>query len=64
MGDELPVAHSACIPTLLGGRRQSWEGGSSGLKVFLSSYFTSHYPVMILLVVNSVNTSNSTVFCL
>lgn len=64
MGDELTVAHTPCIPAPLVDRRQIWEGGSSGVKMFLRSYFASHYPVLILLVVNSVSTSNSTQFCL
>lgn len=58
MGAELTVAHIPCITTQLVGERQTWEGGTSGVKVFVRSNFTSRYAFLTLLVVNSVNTSN------
>lgn len=55
-----PLFPSPCIT---GARRQSWEGERDGGKVFLRSYFTSHYSALILLEINSINISNSSLSC-
>lgn len=48
-GDELTETPMPCLPALLVGRREGLEG-----KGILRAYFTSHYPPLILLVINSL----------
>lgn len=58
MSDELTIKPIPCLLAPLG-RRQSWEGERGDGKVFLRSYLSSHCPALALLVINSINISNS-----
>lgn len=55
--DQIPHVLSPCTA---GGK----DGRVGGKKVFLRVYFTSYFPHLILLVINSICTSKFSLFCL
>lgn len=59
--DKLTITLIPPLPAPLGkerelGRKEGW------VNVFSRYYFTSHYPALILLVINSINICNSSQF--
>lgn len=61
MCNEVTIIPTPCSPS----SSYSWKGGREGWeKLVLRFYFTPHYPALILLLINSVNVSNLSLFCL
>lgn len=65
-GDDLTITPILSLPALMGEKAELGrkEGRKGEEKVYLRFYFTSHYASLILLAINSVNISDSNLFCL
>lgn len=65
LGEELTITpHSQSPCATGGGNRAGKNGGKEGWKVLLMFYFTYHYPAQILVIINAIVISNSSLFSL